>query len=236
MTDSIGRKLRVLVVDDEPAVRRTLELSLAANGYEPLSAADGRSAIALAGEAIPDIVVLDLGLPDLDGEDVIASLRQWSSAPIVVLSARRSAGDKISALDLGADDYVTKPFSIEELLARMRAALRRGGGAEDEQPKVVASSGFVVDLAAGLVTGPEGQAIGLTPTEWHVLEVLVRNRGKVVPHRELLQEVWGEAYSTETNYLRIYVAQLRGKLERDPSRPVHIITESGRGYRFSEAD
>ena len=224
----------MLVVDDEPAVRRTLELSLAANGYEPISAVDGRSAIDLAAESRPDIVLLDLGLPDIDGEQVIASIRQWSSAPIVVLSARRAAGDKISALDLGADDYVTKPFSIDELLARMRAALRRGARSAEDQPTVVASSGFVVDLAAGLVTGTEGESIGLTPTEWHVLEVLVRNRGKVVLHRDLLQEVWGEAYSTETNYLRIYVAQLRGKLERDPSRPIHIITEPGRGYRFSE--
>jgi two-component system KDP operon response regulator KdpE len=174
--------------------------------------------------------VLDLGLPDMDGTDVVRGLRGWTRAPIVVLSARAHQADKVDALDLGADDYVTKPFGMDELLARLRAALRRSAPGDDAP--VVTTAAFTVDVAARQVRTPEGDAVRLTPTEWHLLEVLVRHEGKLVGRRELLQEVWGPGYGTETNYLRVYMAQLRRKLEADPSHPRHLITEAGMGYRF----
>jgi two-component system KDP operon response regulator KdpE len=221
---------RILVVEDEPGLRKALGINLRARGYEVALAADGRSALTAASQRPPDAVILDLGLPDMDGAEVIEGLRGWSSAPIVVLSARSEEPDKVTVLDAGADDYVTKPFGMDELLARLRAALRRGAGSEDVP--AIATESFTIDLAARQVLGSDGDAVRLTPTEWHVLEVLVRNEGKLVSQRQLLQEVWGPRYETETNYLRVYLAQLRRKLEPDPSHPRYLITEPGVGYRF----
>ena len=221
---------RVLLVEDEPGLLQALSINLRARGYEVDTAADGATALAAAAGRPPDIVVLDLGLPDMDGTDVIQGLRGWTRAPIVVLSARAHQGDKVVALDTGADDYVTKPFGMDELLARLRAALRRSAPGDDAP--VVTTAAFTVDLAARQVRTPAGDPVRLTPTEWHVLEVLVRHEGKLVGHRELLQEVWGPQYETETNYLRVYMAQLRRKLEADPAHPRHLVTEAGMGYRF----
>jgi DNA-binding response OmpR family regulator len=221
---------RVLVVDDERGLRRALDINLRAHGYEVVLAEDGRSALVAAGHDPPDAVVLDLGLPDMDGVEVIEGLRGWTEAPILVLSARTNEQDKVVALDAGADDYVTKPFGIDELLARLRASLRRIGETEDV-PRVETAA-FRADFAAKQAIGPDGEPIKLTPTEWHVLEVLVRNEGKLVGRAQLLKEVWGPAYETETNYLRVYLAQLRRKLEPDPSHPRYLITEPGMGYRF----
>ena len=220
---------RVLVVDDEPQIARALAINLRARHYQVDIAGTGEAALALAAERPPDVVVLDLGLPGLDGFDVIRGLRGWSNVPILVLSARQDSSDKVEALDLGADDYVTKPFGMDELLARLRAAIRRGAPAEDLP--VVTTETFTVDLAARRVTRA-GVDVRLTPTEWHLLEVLVRNSGRLVSQRQLLQEVWGPAYERETNYLRVYFAQLRRKLEVDPSRPRYLVTEPGMGYRF----
>ncbi|MCF2526360.1 response regulator [Yinghuangia soli] len=220
---------RVLVVDDEPQIVRALAINLKARGYQVDTAADGTAALAAAAEHHPDVVVLDLGLPDLDGVDVIRGLRGWTKVPIIVLSARQASNEKVAALDAGADDYVTKPFGMDELLARLRAAVRRAAP-EDEMP-VVETESFTVDLAAKKARR-DGQDIRLTPTEWHLLEVLVRHAGRLVSQRALLQEVWGPQYSTETNYLRVYMAQLRRKLEADPSHPRHLVTEPGMGYRF----
>ncbi|AXI79839.1 response regulator [Peterkaempfera bronchialis] len=223
---------RVLVVDDEPQIVRALVINLRARGYEVDAAHDGAGALELAVARHPDVVVLDLGLPDMDGAEVIKGLRGWTRVPIIVLSARQSSDEKVEALDAGADDYVTKPFGMDELLARLRAAVRRAepvaGSGEDA---VVVTDSFTVDLAAKRVNRG-GADIRLTPTEWHLLEVLVRNAGRLVSQKQLLQEVWGPAYRTETNYLRVYMAQLRRKLEADPSRPRHFITEPGMGYRF----
>jgi two-component system KDP operon response regulator KdpE len=221
---------RLLVVDDDPGLRRALAINLRAREYEVDVAADGAQALEAAARRPPDAVVLDLGLPDMDGADVIAGLRGWSAAPIIVLSARTGEQDKVVALDAGADDYVTKPFGMDELLARLRAALRRGPAGDDAP--VVQAAGFTVDLAAKRATGADGTPVRLTPTEWHLLEVLVRNEGRLVTQRQLLQEVWGPRYETETHYLRVYVAQLRRKLEPDPAQPRHLLTEAGMGYRF----
>ncbi len=220
---------RVLVVDDESGLRQALGINLRARHYDVSLAASGTEALATAARELPDVVVLDLGLPDMDGNEVIAGLRGWTEAPIIVLSARTGQSDKVEALDAGADDYVTKPFGMDELLARLRAALRRSSPGEDV-PLVEADS-FTIDLAAKTATRL-GRPVRLTPTEWHLLEVLIRNEGKLVSHRQLLQEVWGPAYQTETNYLRVYVAKLRGKLEPDPATPRHLLTEPGMGYRF----
>ncbi|MFD3550384.1 response regulator [Streptomyces sp. NPDC058655] len=224
---------RVLVVEDEPQIVRALVINLKARKYEVDAAADGATALELAAARHPDVVVLDLGLPDMDGVEVIRGLRGWTRVPILVLSARHSSDEKVEALDAGADDYVTKPFGMDELLARLRAAVRRAepaaGSGGDEV--VVETDGFTVDLAAKKAVR-EGRDVRLTPTEWHLLEVLVRNGGKLVSQRQLLQEVWGPSYGTETNYLRVYMAQLRRKLEADPSHPRHFITEPGMGYRF----
>ena len=219
----------VLVVDDERAIRQALSMNLRARDYEVTAVGDGAAALAAAASHPPDVVILDLGLPDMDGNDIIEGLRGWSQAPIIVLSARTAQGDKVVALDIGADDYITKPFGMDELLARLRAALRRSG--TDPEAPMVETDSFTVDLAAKQAATPAGP-VRLTPTEWHLLEVLIRHEGKLVPQRELLQEVWGPAYETETNYLRVYMAQLRRKLERDPSHPRHLITEPGMGYRF----
>jgi two-component system KDP operon response regulator KdpE len=221
---------RVLVVEDEPGLRRALSINLRARSYEVTLAVDGASALEAAARHLPDVVVLDLGLPDMDGTEVIHGVRGWSSVPIIVLSARSGQRDKVDALDAGADDYVSKPFGMGELLARLRAALRRNTHADDTP--VMRTAAFTIDLAAKRATTGDGHAVRLTPTEWHVLEVLIRHEGKLVSQRRLLQEVWGPAYETETNYLRVYLAQLRRKLEPDPSHPRHLITEPGMGYRF----
>jgi two-component system KDP operon response regulator KdpE len=220
---------RALVVEDEIALGRALAINLRAHGYDVEAVADGASALAAAARRPPEVVVLDLGLPDLDGVEVVEGLRGWSSVPIVVLSARHDRGQKVAALDAGADDYVTKPFDLVELLARLRAAVRRATPAEGAAGLETAS--FTVDFAAHTVRS-NGAQVRLTPTEWHVLEVLARHPGKLVTQRELLQQVWGPHYGSESNYLRVYVSQLRRKLEPDPSRPRHLITEPGVGYRL----
>ncbi|MCU1370077.1 MAG: kdpE3 [Ilumatobacteraceae bacterium] len=221
---------RVLVVDDEPQIRRALRTNLAARGYEVDLAESGEQALDLAATSHPDVVILDLGLPGIDGIAVVEGLRGWTKVPIIVLSVRDAEADKIAALDAGADDYVTKPFSMGELLARLRAATRRGTPGPDEAPTVVTDA-FTVDLAAKRVLR-DGAEVHLTPTEWQLLETLVRNPGRLISQRQLLQTVWGPQYERETNYLRVYLAQLRRKLEADPSRPKHLITEPGMGYRF----
>ncbi|GAA2490677.1 response regulator [Streptomyces gobitricini] len=224
---------RVLVVDDEPQIVRALVINLRARKYEVDAAPDGATALELAAGRHPDVVILDLGLPDMDGVEVIKGLRGWTRVPILVLSARQTSDEKVEALDAGADDYVTKPFGMDELLARLRAAVRRAEpvGNGDDGTVVVETPGFTVDLAAKKVQR-DGRDVRLTPTEWHLLEVLVRNGGRLVSQKRLLQEVWGPSYGTETNYLRVYMAQLRRKLEADPSHPEHFITEPGMGYRF----
>jgi two-component system, OmpR family, KDP operon response regulator KdpE len=224
--------VKVLVVDDESQIVRTLRINLTARGYEVATAADGGEALRVAAAVRPDVVVLDLGLPDIDGSTVIEGLRGWTAVPIIVLSARTDSGDKVSALDAGADDYVTKPFGMDELLARLRAAVRRASATvPGGEAAVVETDAFTVDLAAKKVLR-DGAEVHLTPTEWGVLELLVRNKGKLVGQKQLLQEVWGPAYASETHYLRVYLAQLRRKLEPQPSHPRHLLTEAGMGYRF----
>jgi two-component system KDP operon response regulator KdpE len=219
----------VLVVEDDPQLRRALTINLRARGYEVQAVGDGASALSAAAAELPDLVILDLGLPDMDGVEVVGGLRGWTAVPSIVLSARDGQRDKVAALDAGADDYVTKPFGMDELLARLRASLRRAAPAED-LPTVTAGA-LLIDRRAKRVTR-SGEDVRLTPTEWHLLEVLVRDPGRLVPGRQLLQEVWGPAYGQETNYLRVYMATLRRKLEELPSQPRHLITEPGLGYRF----
>ena len=221
---------RVLVVDDEPQIRRALSTNLKARGYDVDLAPTGEEALRLAAEHRPDVVVLDLGLPGIDGIEVVEGLRGWTEVPIIVLSVRDSEADKVAALDAGADDFVTKPFGMDELLARLRAAVRRSAPAADDVATFTTDR-HVIDLVARRVTS-DGQEVRLTPTEWHLVEMLVRNPGKLVSQRQLLQEVWGPEYERETNYLRVYMARVRRKLEADPSRPRHFITEPGMGYRF----
>jgi two-component system KDP operon response regulator KdpE len=223
---------RVLVVDDEPQIRRALGINLRSRGYDVDLAADGEQALTLAARKHPDVVVLDLGLPAMDGVEVIRGLRGWSHVPIVVLSVRDAEAEKVAALDAGADDYVTKPFGMDELVARLRAALRRSTPAEEEA--LVETPDFTIDLASKKVRR-DGDEVRLTPTEWHVVEVLVRNRGRLVSQTQLLQEVWGPQYHDETNYLRVFMAQVRRKLEPEPGRPRYFITEPGMGYRFEAA-
>jgi len=223
---------KVVVIDDEDAICRALRINLAARDYDVTTAADGASGLATVARERPDAVILDLGLPDMDGTDVITGVRGWTNTPIIVLSARENEAAKVKALDAGADDYVTKPFGMDELLARLRAAVRRGAVTDGEP--TVTTTDFTVDLAAKRVTGPDGDDVRLTPTEWQLLEILVRNRGRLVTQRQLLQDVWGPSYETESNYLRVYVAQLRRKLEPDPSRPRYLLTEPGMGYRFAD--
>ncbi len=220
---------RVLVVDDEPQIARALAVNLKARGYEVDIAGSGEKALDLAAKLHPDAIILDLGLPGIDGTEVVKGLRGWSSVPIIVLSVRDGERDKVSALDAGADDYVTKPFGMDELLARLRAAVRRA--TPDSEEALVETEHFKVDLSAKRISTRNGD-LRLTPTEWHLVEVLVRNRGKLVSQRQLLQEVWGPKYEDETNYLRVFMAQIRRKLEPDPARPRYFITEPGMGYRF----
>jgi two-component system KDP operon response regulator KdpE len=223
---------RVLVVEDDAQLVRALVINMQARRYGVDAAPDGTTALRLAATRQPDVVILDLGLPDMDGVDVIRALRGWTRVPILVLSARRASHEKIAALDAGADDYITKPFSMDELLARLRAAVRR----TDNVPVVngtvlVTTDDFSVDLLAKKATRA-GHDVRLTPTEWQLLEILVSSPGRLVTQKQLLQEVWGASQSTKTNYLRVYMAQLRRKLESDPSHPRYLITEPGMGYRF----
>ncbi|WP_406441512.1 response regulator transcription factor [Streptomyces sp. NBC_00631] len=223
---------RVLVVEDDPQLVRALVINLQARQYGVDAAPDGATALRLAAARQPDVVMLDLGLPDMDGVDVIKALRGWTRIPILVLSARQASDEKVAALDAGADDYITKPFSMNELLARLRAAVRR----TEDAPLVpeatqVETDGFSIDLLAKKVVR-DGRDVRLTPTEWHLLEILVTNPGRLVTQKYLLQEVWGVSQSNKTNYLRVYMAQLRRKLETDPSHPRYLITEPGMGYRF----
>jgi two-component system, OmpR family, KDP operon response regulator KdpE len=221
---------RVLVIDDEPQILRALRINLRVRGYDVETAANGKQALEMAARHPPDLVILDLGLPDVEGVEVIGGLRGWSTAPIIVLSGRAESTDKVEALDAGADDYVTKPFGMGELLARMRAAVRRAAPADDA-PQVRLGD-LVVDLAAKRVTRPDGTDIRLTPTEWHLLEVLLRHPGKLMSQRQLLLEVWGPGYADATGNLRLYMTQLRRKLEPDPARPRWLHTEPGMGYRY----
>jgi two-component system KDP operon response regulator KdpE len=220
---------RVLVVDDEPQIRRALAVNLKARGYDVDLAANGTDALRQAAAAHPDVVLLDLGLPDIDGTEVVRGLRGWSEVPIIVLSVRDAERDKVAALDAGADDYVTKPFGMDELLARLRAALRRYQ--PTPETAVVTTPDFTIDLIAARATRA-GELVHLTPTEWGLVEQLVRNPGRLLTQRYLLQQVWGPQYERETNYLRVYMAQVRRKLEPDPARPRYFITEPGMGYRF----
>jgi two-component system KDP operon response regulator KdpE len=221
---------RVLVVDDEPQIVRALRINLKARGYTVDVAPDATTALHVAARHPPDLVVLDLGLPDMDGTEVVRGLRGWTSVPIIVLSGRAGSLDKVEALDAGADDYITKPFSIDELLARIRAVTRRTQPTDDAGPRVRIGE-FTVDLAARSVTG-DGTDVRLTPTEWQLLDHLLRHPGKLVSQQALLREVWGPEYHNQTNYLRQYMARLRRKLETDPARPRHLLTEPGMGYRY----
>jgi two-component system KDP operon response regulator KdpE len=219
---------RILVVDDDPQILRALRINLRARRYEVDIAADGAEALHVAAAHPPDLVVLDLGLPDMDGADVIRGLRGWSSIPIIVLSGRAQGTDKVEALDAGADDYVTKPFGVDELLARIRAVTRRAHTQDGPGAALATIGDYQIDLSDHTIS-PD---LRLTPTEWQLLEQLLRNPGKLITQRQLLHEVWGPQYSTETNYLRQYMARLRRKLEPDPTRPQHLLTEPGMGYRY----
>jgi two-component system KDP operon response regulator KdpE len=223
---------RVLVVEDDPQLVRALVINLHARRYGVDAAPDGATALRLAAARRPDAVLLDLGLPDMDGVDIIKGLRGWSRIPILVLSARQASDEKVAALDAGADDYITKPFSMSELLARLRAAVRR---TEDSplapETTLVETADFSIDLLAKKAVR-DGRDVRLTPTEWHLLEILVTSPGRLITQKHLLQEVWGVSQSSKTNYLRVYMAQLRRKLEQDPSHPRYLITEPGMGYRF----
>src|SRR5579872_3758680 len=221
---------RILVVDDEPQIRKTLEVNLRARRYDVDLAATGEEALTLAARHHPDVVILDLGLPGIDGIDVVKGLRGWSTVPILILSVRDRETDKVAALDAGADDYITKPFGMDELLARLRAALRRSTIADEAAS--VTTDDFTVDLAAHKVRRTDGVEVSLTRTEWQLVEVLVRNRDRLVTQRQLLQQVWGPAYERETNYLRSFMATIRRKLEPNPARPRYFRTEPGIGVRF----
>ncbi|GAB2849056.1 response regulator [Microbacterium insulae] len=221
--------MKVLIADDDPQLVRALRITLAAHGYDVVAAPDGQAAIALAAKEHPDIVMVDLGMPRLDGIRVIEALRGWTSAPIIVVSGRTGSADKVEALDAGADDYVTKPFQVDELLARLRALSRRAAASTNEP--VVAFGDVTVDLAAKLVTRADSP-VHLTPTEWRILEFLTRNAGALVTRQALLKDIWGTEQVTDTGYLRLYLSQLRKKLEPDPSRPRHLLTEQGMGYRL----
>ena len=221
----------MLVVDDEGPMRRALQINLEARGFEVFLAASGEEALAVAARQHPDLVLVDLGLPGISGLDVIDGLRGWTRVPIIVVSARDAEHDKVAALDAGADDYVSKPFGMDELLARLRAALRRAKPDGDVEESVIETDGLIIDLADKRVSR-DGEEVHLTPTEWRLIEVLARNRGRLVTQRQLLQDVWGPEYEHETNYLRVHVGNVRRKLEPDPSRPRYLLTEPGMGYRF----
>lgn len=221
---------KILIVEDENALRRALQINLRSHGFDVAAAATGTEALHLAASEHPDVVILDLGLPDIDGMEVLAGIRGWNSVPIVVLSARSTSQEKVAALDAGADDYVTKPFSMDELLARIRVAQRRAAPASLAAP-VVSTADFEIDLAAKRVSRG-GIDVRLTPTEWAIVETLVRSPGQLVTQRQLLLEVWGPAYDKETGYLRVYLAHVRRKLEPDPAHPRYFLTQPGMGYCF----
>jgi two-component system KDP operon response regulator KdpE len=222
----------VLIVDDEPQIRRLLSVTLEANGYRALAAVAGQEALVLAAQHQPAAVILDLGLPDLSGQEVLRRLREWSNAPVIILSVQDDEAGKVAALDAGADDYVTKPFNTGELLARLRVALRHT--TKQDEAAVFQSGALVVDLATRRVT-VSGREVKLTVTEYNLLRLLVRHAGKVLTHRQLLREIWGPGHDEHTHYLRVYVAHLRDKIEADPSRPEFIFTEPGVGYRLMAA-
>jgi len=224
-----AEKILVLVIDDEPQIRRLLSVALEANGYRTLSAGSGQEGLVLAAQHRPALIILDLGLPDLAGQEVLRRLREWTEAPVVILSVQDDEAGKIAALDAGADDYVTKPFNTGELLARMRVALRHG--TKQEEAAVFQAGDVIVDLGNRRVT-VKGKEAKLSSTEYNLLRLLVRHAGKVLTHRQLLREVWGPGHEEHTHYLRVYVAHLREKLEADPSQPSLIRTEAGVGYRL----
>jgi two-component system KDP operon response regulator KdpE len=230
MSTSAGEDRKALVVEDDEDMRSLIEFTLSTQGFDVTSVESGLAAVEAVRTGNPDLVTLDLGLPGIDGIEVIRGLRGWTATPILVLSARDRETDKIDALDAGADDYVTKPFGMGELLARLRAALRRAAPPGEEP--VVVTPDFTVDLVAKRITGRDGDEVKLTPIEWGLVETLVRNAGKLVSGRQLLQEVWGPQYGEETNYLRVHMAHIRRKLEREPSRPRYFRNEPGLGYRF----
>jgi len=227
----VAEPIRVLVVDDEPQIVRALAVNLQALGYKVDVARTGEEALRVSADHRPDAVILDLGLPGMDGLEVIQGLRGWTTVPIIVLSVRERERDKIAALDAGADDYVTKPFGMGELLARLRSALRRATAGDLDEPMLVTPD-FTVDLSSKKVLRPDGEEVRLTPTEWGIVEVLARHQGKLVSQTQLLKQVWGPDYGQETNYLRVFMAQIRRKLEPDPTHPRYLITEPGMGYRF----
>ncbi|HYQ77005.1 response regulator [Cellulomonas sp.] len=228
--------MKILIADDDPQILRALRITLRARGYEILVATDGVSALNQAIEHKPDLYLVDLGMPHLDGVELIQGLRGWTTAPVLVLSGRTGSADKVEALDAGADDYVTKPFGVDELLARIRALTRRAAGGTDAEP-LVRIGDVTVDLTATTVTrdGNPPEAVRLTPTEWRILEVLVRNAGRLVTRQTLLSDIWGSEHITDTGYLRLYLSQLRKKLEPDPAAPRYLLTEPGMGYRFDPA-
>jgi two-component system, OmpR family, KDP operon response regulator KdpE len=226
-------RLQILIIEDEAQIRRFLRSSLAANGYDLLEAGSAKDGLEQAAQLRPDAIILDLGLPDLDGIEVLRRIRSWSAVPVVILTARGQEQEKIALLDAGADDYLTKPFGVGELLARIRASLRRTAGAQVAEAPVVSAGDLRIDLGRRQVQRG-GAEVHLTPIEYRLLAALVRNLGRVVTQRQLLQEVWGPEYTDSAHYLRIYMQHLRHKLEADPARPRHLITEPGVGYRFKD--
>jgi two-component system, OmpR family, KDP operon response regulator KdpE len=228
--------IRILIVEDETELVRALRINLRARQYEVLTAGTGREALTLTASESPDAIILDLGLPDIDGTEVIVELRRWYHAPIIVLSGRTSPGDKIGALDVGADDYVTKPFAMAELLARLRAVLRRDEAEDRDQPRQATVGQWLVDLTAHQVrrasAGEDEETLRLTPTEWGILELLLNRPGQLVGSAQILTSVWGPGFQQRTNYLRFHMARLRRKLEDNPARPRHLLTEPGMGYRY----
>lgn len=225
--DSSG--VRILVIDDENQILIMLRVALTAHGYKVFEATTGQEGLSQAAIYHPDVIILDLGLPDIDGLEVVRRLREWSAVPVIVLSAREQENEKINALDSGTDDYLTKPFGMGELLARIRAALRHAAGSENEP--ILTFDDLTIDLAHRVISAA-GKEVKLTPTEYDLIKNLAINAGKVLTHRQLLRKIWGPAYENDTHYLRVYVGQLRRKIEADPSRPKHIITEPGVGYRL----
>lgn len=229
-----SKGMKVLVIDDELQMRKLLEMALTSYGYTAHLAATGQEGLMLAVSMHPDLVIVDLGLPDMDGKDVVTRLREWSSVPIIVLTAREQEQEKITALDKGADDYVTKPFSMGELMARMRVCLRRFCHSEEQKP-VLCCGGISMDLLQHKVL-VEGSEVKLTPTEYELLKYMLKNAGKVLTHKQILKAVWGNDYDEDLHYIRIYMRQLRRKIEKDPAQPKYLLTEAGVGYRLSGGD